>query len=651
MKNKSLKIRTIILVFITLSALSNCADYLDIVPDQTPTIEDAFTDRVHAQRFLATIYSYMPRIGNVGEDPAIYTSDEWVVLEESYAESTLGNYRGNRIKHGSQDISAPKLNYWNGAEGGRNMFVALRECNIFLENIHLVGPDLYEDERAQWIAEVKFFKAYYHFYLMRLYGPIPLIKENLSPGVGVNEVKVYREPVDDVIDYICQLCDEAIPDLPLAITNIATEYGRITRPIAATLKAQALVWGASPLFNGNSEYSTIVDNKGVHLFSATEDPTKWTKAAQAAKAAIDICNEAGINHLFVFNDARFVLSDTTRRLQSLRGAATIKWNDELIWGNPVNTTEQLQLRTMPIFKTEDRLGSGPTGDQVPAFTMAEQFYSNNGVPINEDKYYNYAARFDTITVGDDHYYYIPKGIVTAKLNTYREPRFYANLGFDGGYWFGNGRIKDVGMGADTETPYIMKMKNGEMSGRNSDIRYSLTGYLAKKGTNFETATSATGAITRTRFTYPIMRLADLYLMYAEALNESLDAPNDEVYQYVDIVRQRAGLKGVVESWAQYSNIPDRPLNKTGMREIIRHERLNELCFESQRFYDIRRWKIADKYFNVPERGWNASQNTMEEYYRVVIFDRLQFTTKMYLWPIRENELRININLVQNPYWN
>ncbi|MDR2471970.1 MAG: RagB/SusD family nutrient uptake outer membrane protein, partial [Tannerella sp.] len=519
MKNKSLKIRTIILAFITLSALSNCADYLDIVPDQTPTIEDAFTDRVHAQRFLATLYSYMPRIGSIPDDPGILTSDEWVIVESAYDEANMGYYRGNRIKHGTQNVSAPHFNFWNGENNGRGVFIALRECNIFLENIHLVGPDLYENERAQWIAEAKFFKAYYHFYLMRLYGPIPLIKENLPPSASVDLVKIYREPVDDVIDYICQLCDEAIPDLPLSITNIATEYGRITRPIAATLKAQALVWGASPLFNGNSEYNTVVDNRGIHLFSATEDPTKWTKAAQAAKAAIDICNEAGINHLFVFNDARFVLSDTTRRLQSLRGAATIKWNDELIWGNPVNTTEALQSHTLPVLKAEDRLGTGPSSDLAPSLTVAEQFYSNNGVPINEDKYYNYSARFDTTTVGDDHYYYIPKGIVTAKLNTYREPRFYANLGFDGGYWYGNGRIKDVGMGTDAETPHIIKMKGGEVSGQNSNIRYSITGYFAKKGTNFETACSSTGAITRTRFTFPIMRLADLYLMYAEALNE------------------------------------------------------------------------------------------------------------------------------------
>ena len=157
-------------------------------------------------------------------------------------------------------------------------------------------------------------------------------------------------------------------------------------------------------------------------------------------------------------------------------------------------------------------------------------------------------------------------------------------------------------------------------------------------------------MTTTRYTYPIMRLADLYLMYAEVLNESLDAPSPEVYHYVDLIRERAGLKGVIESWRDYSNIPNKPLNKSGMREIIRQERMIELCFESKRFWDIRRWKLAYISYNRPERGWNANGNSLETYYTITTYNQYEFTTKQYLWPIREAELRKNINLVQNPHW-
>lgn len=633
-------------IIIISALLFSCSDYLDIMPDNVATIEHAFADRVSAERFLATIYSYMPRIGDMAEDPAILASDEYGVIEDDYYINALG-YVGNRIKLGEQNVNGPLMDYWNGANRGRGLFVAIRDCNIFLENIHNVGQDLSDQERERWIAEVKFFKAFYHYYLLRMYGPIPLIKENKSVAAGVEEIKVYREPVDDCVDYIVQLCDEAMPDLPVTIANISIELGRITRPIAATLKAEVLVLGASPLFNGNTEYSTFTDNKGTKLFSDKEDPAKWSRAATACKEAIDICHEAGIK---LYEYADNFLSDETRRGVSIRGAATTKWNEELIWGNPVDTTIELQKRALPRLKTEDKAGNPWGGEVYATFNVAEQFYSNNGVPINEDIHYNYSGRYDLVTVADDHYYYIKEGFTTAVLNTYREPRFYASLGFDGGYWFGNGRTKDIGTGNDSEISWLMNAKSGETSGKASNIRYSRSGYFVKKSVNTETATSTAGVITVNRYTYPIMRLADLYLLYAEALNESMDTPGDEIYGYLDLVRERAGLKGVVESWREYSSLPDKPLNKTGLREIIRQERMIELCFESKRFWDIRRWKLAHNNFNQPERGWNVTQSTTEDYYQVITFNQLLFSTRQYFWPIKESELRRNINLVQNPYW-
>jgi hypothetical protein len=636
-------------LFIVLVAagLCSCKDFLDIVPDNVATIEHAFTDRVSAERFLATIYSYMPRIGHSSDDPAIQASDEVGVVENSYY--GISRYYGNRIKQGAQNVTAPILDFWVGSNGGRGLYVALRECNIFLENIDQVGPDLSEWEKRRWIAEVKFLKAFYHFYQMRLYGPIPLMKENIPISASVDEVKVYREPVDECVEYILQLCDEAMPELPLQIVNIVSEAGRITQPMAAMLKAEALIWAASPLFNGNSDFNWLTDNRDVKLFSETEDRSKWTRAADACREAIEIAHEAGIR-LYTFQDSRFPLSEETKRGMSIRGAMTTKWNEELIWGNPINTVSDLQGNTLIYMKAQDIVKNDLATEICASFHIAEQFYSHNGVPINEDPSYQYAERYETVTVGDDHFYYIKDGETTARLNTYREPRFYAVLGFDRGYWYGNGRYKDVGDGTASETPWIVAMKQGEVSGKNGDIRYMKSGYAIKKALNFETATATDGALTRTRYTYPIMRLADLYLLYAEALNESLDAPNDEVYEYIDLVRRRAGLNGVVESWKNHSVLPDKPLTKTGMQDIIRQERMIELCFESKRFYDLRRWKLAHIYLNQAERGWNMNENSVEGYYQVITLSTPQFKTKEYLWPIRESELRRNINLVQNPYW-
>lgn len=639
------KINSIIALF-ALSICFSCNDYLDIVPDNVATIDHAFADKVSAERFLATIYSYMPRIGGPQHDPAILASDEFIVLENAWDEPTF-KYYGNRIKQGLQNTNSPLFNYWNGENEGRGLFIALRDCNIFLENIGNVGPDLYETDRNRWIAEVKFFKAFYHYYLMRLYGPIPLIKENLPIASDVNQVKVYRDPFDEGIDYIVQLLDEAIPDLPSDITAIATELGRITKPIAATLKAEVLVMAASPLFNGNPDFSTLVDNRGVKLFNTNEDPAKWNRAATACKEAVEICESANIK-LYEFKDARYALSDSTRLLMTIRGTATEKWNQELIWGNPQSHSNTLQQMTIPFFTTE-HAAQGYVNPSIGAsFRMAELYYSNHGVPIEEDKYYAYSDRYNTTVVKQDHKYYIKPGFTTAILNTDREPRFYANLGFDGNYWFGNGRTKDVDAGSNTETAWLIAAKRGQTSGKLSNIRYSTSGYYTKKTSNFETA-SGTSSLALTRTTYPIMRLADLYLLYAEALNETLAAPNDSVYKYIDLVRERAGLDGVIDSWAKYSNIPQKPTTKEGMRDIIRQERLIELCFEGKRFWDLRRWKLAHIYFNQPEKGWNVDQ-TDNSYYNVIVTTQLQYTTKQYLWPIKESELRRNSNLIQNPYW-
>ena len=86
-----------------------------------------------------------------------------------------------------------------------------------------------------------------------------------------------------------------------------------------------------------------------------------------------------------------------------------------------------------------------------------------------------------------------------------------------------------------------------------------------------------------------------------------------------------------------------------MREIIRQERLIELAFEGQRFWDIRRWKTAEEILSRPIQGWNINGPGLE-FYQVVNLWQADFEPKDYLWPIRETEIINNPNLVQNPGW-
>ena len=165
-------------------------DFLDVVPDDAPTIEDAFKNRAAAEKALFTCYSFLPDPTNPYDYPAYFTSHDefeigsmhWIVGTAAYA-----------IANGQQNANSPKQNYWP------TMYRAIRYCNIFLEGIG-TPRDIPEYERKRWIAEVKFLKAYYHYWLVSLYGPVAIVDRNLDISTPTEETMVYREPVDECIE-------------------------------------------------------------------------------------------------------------------------------------------------------------------------------------------------------------------------------------------------------------------------------------------------------------------------------------------------------------------------------------------------------------------------------------------------------------------
>lgn len=631
-----MKYLKIIFLFINISLVTSCADYLDIVPDDVPSLENAFTNRIAAEKFLFTCYSYIPNPAHPWVNPAMVGGDEiwWNINQTSYREIAAV-----KMALGNQNANDPFLNFWDGRFNGVNLFTAIRDCNIFLENIHK-PRDMEEYERTLWKAEVKFLKAYYHLFMLQLYGPIPIIRENIPVSAPPEEVRVYREPVDDVVDYIVELLDEAVIDLPDQIESPSTDAGRITKAIAMSVKAKALVWLASPLMNGNPDYINFKDNRGIQLVPSEYNVSKWERAAEAVKEAIDKCGEVG--HGFYEYIPPRPVSDATRLKFTFRGAVTEKFNKEIVWPStqPVNV---IQLLAMPHLA----LGNfGNKGSELGAtLKIAEQFYTDNGLPINEDPAWNYQDRYRTRVAQTDHQYYIKNGETTANLNFNREPRFYASLGFDRGIFEGSGQTNETSF-------WHLQARKSEIAGYRGLGEHIPTGYFMKKLINSETVTGTGAAATymEKRYSFPMIRMADLYLLYAEALNEMKSAPDGEVYEWIDKVRERAGLKGVIESWGK-SSIPNKPSTKEGMREIIHQERLIELAFEGHRFYDLRRWKKALKYLNEPVQGWNYKGDNVDDYYVVTTYmDTRIFTTKDYLWPLKISTLSVNSNLVQNPGW-
>jgi len=266
------------------------------------------------------------------------------------------------------------------------------------------------------------------------------------------------------------------------------------------------------------------------------------------------------------------------------------------------------------------------------------------VPISEDKTWNYSTRYALRKATDDYKIYIRNGATTAGLNFDREPRFYADMGFDAGIWYGQGNYDD----SKDQSLFALAAKFKEPQGVGKPGYASVTGYYIKKLVHYQNVIVQTG-YSVSAYPWPTLRLADLYLLYAEALNESA-GPTDEVHTYLDLIRKRAGLQSVKDSWTQFSSNPGKFATQNGMREIIHQERLIEMAFEAQRFWDLRRWKEAAKELNATVMGWDVNQTSAAAYYVPKKIFNQSFGVKDYFWPIKDYNITVNSNLVQNIGW-
>ena len=643
------------IALLTLTFTSCEQDYLDVVPDNIATIDLAFNTRSTAENFLSTCYSYIPEHAHVEQNFSLLAGDEvWYYAENDFY---MNNETSFRVAKGMQNSSIPYLNYWEGGRGApHSLFNALRDCNIFLENLVEV-PGLEEDERVRWLDEVKILKAFYHFWLMQMYGPIPIVDTNIPVSAPSSETNVRRASIDEVVSYLTELINQVIEadNLPGLINYVYTEQGRITMPIAKALKAKILMLSASPIFNGNSDFSSLVDSQGNSLVNQSYDPQKWVLAKEALFQAIESAESNG-HSLYQFNQQLPIIGGANDQIiqeLSLRAAITDPFNSEIIWAFSADWTGELQQWCQPRWTADHSALFGYTKkSHAPTLNMVETFYTRNGVPINEDLSWDYGNRFDVIQTAsldtnneNYHEFYLENDYSTAKLHTFREPRFYSTLGFDGGKWFS----------LETENinfiPHL-NAKAGAPSGKQGFEIYSITGYFAKKLVHYENIISLESSTIK-GYSFPIIRLADLYLMYAEASNETKAAPDADVYEYIQKVRDRAGLDeggDLVSTWQMHSSNPSKPMTKEGMRKIIHQERMIELALEGHRYWDLRRWKLAGEYFSKPIQGWNIFKPDVESFYEVENIFYRNYITKDYLWPISQTELLRNPNLIQNPGW-
>ena len=265
--------KRIINIFLIIWCITCCisCNYLDIVPDEKATEEDAFKNPKATERYLYSCYSYIPepRAGSTSLD--LMTGDEVVTPweHETFGKFAQGNYTP----------SNPYINYWH------DLYKGIRQCYLLKENVNSV-PGLSQELKDTYTAEADFLIAYYHFYVVRTYGPAILVKELIDINSLGNPESFYpRTPYDECVTWIAEQLKSLEGRLPARWT--AAEYGRATSTAALAIRARLLLYAASPQFNGGEKFKSMYGNfkntDGTQLISTTYNPQKWIDAAKAYK--------------------------------------------------------------------------------------------------------------------------------------------------------------------------------------------------------------------------------------------------------------------------------------------------------------------------------------------------------------------------------
>ena len=622
-------INKIVLMLVLTASCYSC-NYLDIVPDENATEADAFKNLAAAERYLYSCYAYMKSPSATSASIDLLTGDDVVTAweHEDFANFAKGTYTP----------SNPIINYWN------DLYKGIRQCYLLKQNIETV-PGMTREQMDEYIAEADFLIAYHHYYLMRLYGPVVLVKQLVDLN---DENLLGRSPYDECVDWVAEQFKSASERLPL--TREGDDYGRATSVAAMALRARLLLYAASPQFNGGEKframYSSFRNPDGMQLISTTYAPKKWERSVEAYKEVLKLTE--GINELYKAEGVGLSASapePIDKTLRNLRFTFVDKDNTkEVIWGYCAKEDQwNLQAKSVP------RWGKISYGGLAITLRQIERFYTKNGLPIDEDPEFRSKDMYELVSTPAD-WTYGRQNQQTLRMNLDREPRFYAWVAFHEGYYEVKG--KNTTSEKNSFSPefkvndykqYVQFCKEQNMGVNTEGQNGTKTGYLNKKGTHPSTNVSDKG-IDVMQYPWPIIRLGEIYLGYAEACIEA--GMLDEGKVYLNKVRERAGIPTVEDAWAGVA-----VLDQAKLREIVHRERQIELYLENHNFWDLRRWGVAESLGEQP-KGLSVKEKELEKFAQPVTVDvQRRFVSAHYLLPIPIEEINMNDKMVQNPGYN
>ena len=622
-------------ILITLSfllLLTSC-EYLDVVPEGKATQDDIWKTTQQAEKYRYYMRTYMPNLIGYDWSPDQFAGDDMI----TGGVGTTYWFSSKSLIYGEENANVTYFGRWApySTSGGTNydIYRGIRYAFYLLDNVYKV-PAISPENAARYAGEAWYLIGYYHQLLLEYYGPIILVKRYIPNDAPDSEIFVPRSPYDECVKYIAECYDTAAELLPETV--IDTELGLPTRMSALSYKARLHLYAASPLVNGNSDYVGFDNHDGTPLMNTTYDPEKWKKAMEAAAEAISVAekfnSELGRQNFMLYTSADSSLPNDERGRRNYRDAFTKEhWNGlEFIEAKGDRGGCQTLQQLMGPRPIANNMSLGWKTTSVPTMEAVEMYYTKNGLPWEDDP--------ETKDI-DPYAYNAEAG--TVNLHLYKEPRFYASVGYDRGTYEIDG--KEI----------TLYLRGGELHGstlKETDEYQSCTGYLCQKWIpKASTYSIPSNSFSFYYYAYPYLRLPELYLSYAEADFEYNGSLSTQSLEYINLVRKRCGLPTFQASWALAGGIP------TGqkLRKVLHQERSIEFLFEGRRFHDLRRWKEAPEVMNKQPRSWNRDGKTAEEFYQVIEANqggrvRIFESPKSYWMAVPMSEINKNPNLVQNP---
>lgn len=614
MKTKYL--RRIVLMAAATVVMSSCDSFLDTTPEDLRSPDQIFTTYSSTQNAMFGVYSYIRNYNPAAMPGLVSTSD----LDVVYTGTTTFDL-------GTWSASSVSYDKWY------SYYKAIREANYFLQNLDKCPTsELNSDTREQWRSEVRCVRAYYYAQLMRMYGPVILLGDEVVDFTSLNLDRP-RNTWDECVNWVTQEFWDLANDEYLPMVQEGSGYARMSQAIALAYRARVLLQSASDQFNGNPMYADICNPDGTHLFPTKKDPNKWKLARQAAQDVIDL----GYYSLVKVMDAS---TNEIDPYASYKAVFSTNQNKEMIFSY-LDDGGYFDKRLAPNSIGGWGGGYNPTQEMVDLYAMKSGRYPIKGyLDANHEKLdIDPAAGYSE--EGFSKFTHPLEKVERNTFNMYvnREPRFYVSVLYGGLTWFITKKA--------SEKIYVEMFKNGN-NGPDASHNYFSTGYNMLKMAMPEYEANPTKNVKRE---IPYMRYAEVLLNYVEAAIEENNLNDLNILTYWNEVRERAGLPDIEEVYPEAMN------DQTQMRELLRRERRVEFAFEGMSFYDTRRWLIAEKTerghmhgMNIKTEGKRNTESYPEDFFKRTVFETRVFTPSFYLYPIPQTAINKNHSLVQNYKW-